>query len=119
MTSVQQTNLILSALGHHADPAVAYVDLVFGHLCTQNRGRVLDGADPSLCCVLALTLLDVFAVADTILADHHFGDSGAGAREGLIAEYSEDVLVADGVDTEEGRAGETGGAGWPVEDHWR
>ena len=64
-----------------------------------------------LWCVLALTMLDVFPVADTILADHHFGDRGAGASEGLNIEYSEDVLVEDGVDTEEGRAGETGGAG--------
>ena len=104
VTSVQQTNLIMSALGHHADPAVAYVDPVFGHLCTQHWGRVLDGADPTLCCVLALTMLDVFPVADTILADHHFGDRGAGAREGLTAECSEDVLLADGIDAEGVRA---------------
>ena len=107
-TSVQHTDLVVCALGHHADPAAAYVDPALGHLRTERGGRVLDGAGRPLRRVyasgwaatgargvLASTMLDAYAVADTILADHHVGEGGAGAREGPVSEYSEDALVAD------------------------
>ncbi len=112
VTSVQHTDLVVAALGHHADPAAAYVDPALGHLRTGRGGRVLDGAGRTLRGVyasgwaatgargvLASTMLDAYAVADAILADHHFSDGGV--SEAPVAEYSEDALVAnDAVDLE-------------------
>ena len=119
VTSVQHTDLVVTALGHHADHAAAYIDPSLGHLRTERGGQVLDGTGRTLRHVyasgwaatgargvLASTMLDAYAVADTILADHNFGDGGADAREGLSAEYSEDALVVDGVVDLESVAGE-------------
>ncbi|KAI9449457.1 FAD/NAD-P-binding domain-containing protein [Lactarius psammicola] len=104
VTSVQHTDLVVAALGHHADPAAAYVDPALGHLRTGRGGRVLDDTGHALRHVyasgwaatgargvLASTMLDAYAVADAILRDYHFGD----AREAPVPEYSEDTLVAD------------------------
>lgn len=111
VSSVQHTDLVVTALGHRADPVAAYVDPALGHLRTERGGRVLDGAGRALRHVyasgwaamgargvLASTMLDAYAIADAILADHHLGDArGAPAA----TEYSEDALVAnDAVDLE-------------------
>ena len=102
-TSVLHTDLVLPALGHHADPNMAYVDPALGHLRTARGRRVLDGAGRALRSVyasgwaatgargvLASTMLDAYAVADAILADYQFGE------QELELERSEDSLVADG-----------------------
>ncbi|KAH9032425.1 FAD/NAD-P-binding domain-containing protein [Lactarius pseudohatsudake] len=109
VTSVQHTDLVVTALGHHSDPAAAYVDPALGHLRTGRGGRVLDAAGRALRHVyasgwaatgargvLASTMLDAYAVADAILADCRFGDDGAAdTRDEPAAEYSEDALVAE------------------------
>ena len=102
-TSVLHTDLVVPALGYHADPNMAYVDPALGHLRTARGGRVLDGAGRALRRVyasgwaatgargvLASTMLDAYAVADAILADYQFGE------QELELERSEDLLVADG-----------------------
>ncbi|KAN0138353.1 ferredoxin/adrenodoxin reductase [Lactarius tabidus] len=104
-TSVLHTDLVIPALGHHADPAQAYVDPALGHMRTARGGRVLDGTGRALRRVyasgwaamgargvLASTMLDAYAVADSILSDYQTGAPGA-AEHGC----SEDVLVADDV----------------------
>ncbi|KAF8265056.1 hypothetical protein EI94DRAFT_1736916 [Lactarius quietus] len=90
--SVLHTDLVIPALGHHADPAMAYVDPTLGHLRTAPGGRVLDGAGRALRRVyasgwaatgargvLASTMLDAYAAGS--------GDVGH--------EPAEDVLVSD------------------------
>jgi len=104
-TSLLRTDLVVTALGHHADPLQAYYDPALGHLRTADHGRVLDAAGGALRRVyasgwaatgargvLAATMIDAYAVADVILADRHH--SGAGGT------YSDDVLVSDDVDPE-------------------
>ena len=104
-TSILHTDLVVPALGHHADPAMPYVDPALGHMRTARGGRVLDDAGRTLKRVyasgwaatgargvLASTMLDAYAVADTILMDYQSGDA-----EGAEHERSEDVLVADDV----------------------
>ena len=107
-TSVLHTDLVIPALGHHADPAHAYIDPALGHMRTASGGRVLDGDGRALRRVyasgwaamgargvLASTMLDAYAVADAILSDYQVVVGGG-------AECSEDVLVApdDVVDLE-------------------
>jgi adrenodoxin-NADP+ reductase len=105
-TSVLHTDLVVAALGHHADPAQAHVDPALGHMRTARGGRVLDGTGRALRRVyasgwaatgargvLASTMLDAYAVADSILSDYQASDVG-GASEN---ECSEDVLVADDI----------------------
>ena len=102
-TSVLHTDLVVPALGHHADPAMPYVDPALGHMRTARGGRVLDDAGRALRRVyasgwaatgargvLASTMLDAYAVADTILTDYQSGDADAAEHE-----RSEDLLVAD------------------------
>ncbi|KAH9032426.1 hypothetical protein EDB85DRAFT_2145547 [Lactarius pseudohatsudake] len=96
VTSVQHTDLVVTALGHHSDPAAAYVDPALGHLRTGRGGRVLDAAGRALRAVYASGWAATGALADAILADCHFGE----AREAPAAEYSEDALVDDAVDLE-------------------
>jgi adrenodoxin-NADP+ reductase len=110
-TSVLDTDLIVTALGHRADPSTAYYDAALGHLRTD-RGRVLDGAGRALRRVyasgwaatgargvLAATMMDAYAVAETILGDYHNDRCGAVAPlEGET--YSDDTLVDDDVDLE-------------------
>ena len=106
-TSVLHTDLVIPALGHHADPLQAYVDPSLGHLRTARGGRVLDGDGHALRRVyasgwaamgargvLASTMLDAYAVADAILSDYQVGDAGRVASE---HGRSDDVLVADDV----------------------
>lgn len=119
-SSLLRTDLVVTALGHHADPLLAYYDPSLGHLRTDRGRRVLDPttsralrrvyasgwAATGARGVLAATMIDAYAVADSILADH-FGD---GSRGGAGAEaeaapvqdgvYSDDVLVSDDVDLE-------------------
>ena len=56
--------------------------------------------------MFASTMLNAYAVTDTILVDHHFGDGSVGANEGLASEYLEDVLVVDDIGDREGVPGE-------------
>lgn len=115
VTSAQHTDLVVSALGHHADPAAAYVDPALGHLRTEHGGRVLDGVGRTPHCayasgwaatgargVLAATMIDAYAVADAILRDHFGYGPGGGAEVAPVQgkAYSDDVLVSDYVDLE-------------------
>ncbi|KAI0256248.1 FAD/NAD-P-binding domain-containing protein [Lactifluus subvellereus] len=108
------TDLVVTALGHHMDPSAVYYDPALGYLRTDH-GRVLDGAGQALRGVyasgwaatgargvLAATLIDAYAVADTILADYHDDDDGRGAVSAPLEgeAYSNDVLVAEDVDLE-------------------
>ena len=109
-----RTDLVVTALGHHSDPLLAYYDPTQGHLRTD-RGRVLDTTSRSLRRVyasgwaatgargvLAATMIDAYAVADAILSDH-FGDGPGGGAEVVPVQgeaYSDDVLVSEDVDLE-------------------
>ena len=135
-SSVLSTDLVVTALGHHSDPLLAYYDPTLGHLRTD-RGRLLDPTSRDLCRVyasdwavtgghgvLAATMIDAYAVADAILADH-FGDgpcSGAKAVPIRGEAYLDDMLVSDNVDlgsvpkAVEQHKGETCRAVWSVEE---
>jgi adrenodoxin-NADP+ reductase len=109
-----RTDLVVTALGHHSDPLLAYYDPALGHLRTD-RGRVLDTMSRVLRRVyasgwaamgargvLAATMIDAYAVADAILGDH-FGDRPGGEAGVLPVQgeaYSDDVLVSEDVDLE-------------------
>ncbi|KAF8494731.1 FAD/NAD-P-binding domain-containing protein [Russula emetica] len=92
-SSLLRTDLVVTALGHHSDPLLAYYDSSLGHLRTDRGRRVLDATSRALRRVyasgwvatgargvLAATMIDAYAVADTILADH-FGDGSGGGAE--------------------------------------
>ena len=114
-SSLLRTDLVITALGHHSDPLLAYYDPSLGHLCTDHRRRVLDATNRALRHVyasgwaatgargvLASTMIDAYAVAGTILADH-FGDGSGGGAEAVPVQddaYSDGILVSDDVDLE-------------------
>ena len=115
LTSTHVTDLVITALGHHPDPLLAYYDPSLGHLRTDNRRRVLDATSRALRHVyesgwaatgargvLASTMIDAYAVAGTILADHFGNGSGGGAEAVPVQDdvYSDDILVSDDVDLE-------------------
>ncbi|KAH9055515.1 FAD/NAD-P-binding domain-containing protein [Lactarius vividus] len=106
----EHTDLVVIALGHHADPAAAYVDPGLGHLRTWRGRRVLDAEGRTLRRVyasgwattgarrvLVSTVLDAHGVAESILADH---DYDANAREVPAAENSDALVADDTVDLE-------------------
>ncbi|TBU36628.1 ferredoxin/adrenodoxin reductase [Dichomitus squalens] len=90
-TSTLATDLVVTSLGHRAEPSLPWYDPALARLRTL-RGRVL-GADGRVVRnvyasgwaamgargVLASTMLDAYAVADTILRDHfpQFGPASA------------------------------------------
>jgi len=111
--SLLRTDLVVTALGHHADPLQAYYDPSQGHLSTAG-GRVADATGRALGRVyasgwaatgargvLAATMIDAYAVADTILGDHHSSSNASSAgNEVMPIPQSEDVLVSEDVDLE-------------------
>jgi adrenodoxin-NADP+ reductase len=110
VTSLQRTDLVVTALGHHADPLQAYYDSALGHLRTD-RGRVLDASGRALRRVyasgwaatgargvLAATMIDAYAVADAILADYTGGSDASAVPVPQDGACSDDVLVSDDVD---------------------
>ncbi|KAI0267018.1 FAD/NAD-P-binding domain-containing protein [Gloeopeniophorella convolvens] len=111
-TSLTRTDLVVTALGHHGDPASAHHDPALGHVRTD-RGRVLDAAGRALPRVyasgwaamgargvLASTMIDAYAVVDAILADG-FGGAGAVPAERGFADGAE-ALVAEPRDVDLG-----------------
>ncbi|KAH9917732.1 uncharacterized protein B0H18DRAFT_958250 [Fomitopsis serialis] len=114
-TSTLPTSLVVTSLGHRAEPSAPWYDPALGHLRTLG-GRVLDAAGRTVRNVyasgwaavgargvLAGTMMDAYAVADTILRDAFPGedvktvpvgdvDVGAGARTGGTEADGEDVL---------------------------
>jgi adrenodoxin-NADP+ reductase len=114
-SSLLRTDLVVTALGHHSDPLLGYYDPSLGHLRTDRGRRVLDATSRALRRVyasgwaatgargvLAATMIDAYAVAGTILADH-FGDRSGGGAEAVSVQdeaYSDDILVSDDVDLE-------------------
>jgi adrenodoxin-NADP+ reductase len=114
-SSLLRTDLVVTALGHHSDPLLAYYDPSLGHLRTDRGRRVLDATSRALRRVyasgwaatgargvLAATMIDAYAVADTILADHFGNGSGGGAEAVPVQDeaYSDDILVSDDADLE-------------------
>ncbi|KAI0641707.1 FAD/NAD-P-binding domain-containing protein [Trametes meyenii] len=80
------TDLVVTSLGHRAEPGAPWADAALGHTRTA-RGRVLDAdgrvvrnvyasgwAAMGARGVLASTMLDAYAVADAILQDHFPGE---------------------------------------------
>ncbi|KAI0739679.1 hypothetical protein C8Q80DRAFT_196864 [Daedaleopsis nitida] len=81
-TSTLSTDLVVTSLGHRAEPSAPWYDPALGHIRTV-RGRVV-GADGRVVRnvyasgwaamgargVLVSTMMDAYAVADTILRDH-------------------------------------------------
>ena len=113
-TSSLETSLVVTSLGHRAEPSAAWYDPALGHLRTLG-GRVLDTAGRTVRNVyasgwaatgargvLASTMMDAYAVADTILRDAFpgedvktvpVGDVDIGAKTAEAdKEYAEDVL---------------------------
>ena len=85
-TSSLETSLVVTSLGHRAEPSAAWYDPALGHLRTLG-GRVLDAAGPTARNVyasgwaatgargvLVSTMMDAYAVADTILRDAFPGE---------------------------------------------
>ena len=114
-SSLLTTDLVVTALGHHSDPLLPYYDPTLGHLHTDRGRRVLDAASRALRRVyasgwaatgargvLAATMIDAYAVADSILTDHFGGGPGGGAEVVPVQgeAYSDDMLVSDDVDLE-------------------
>ncbi|KAH9055464.1 FAD/NAD-P-binding domain-containing protein [Lactarius vividus] len=102
----EHTDLVVIALGHHADPAAAYVDPGLGHLRTWRGRRVLDAEGRTLRRVYASgwaatgargVLVSTVLDAESILADH---DYDADAREAPGAENSDALIADDTVDLE-------------------
>jgi adrenodoxin-NADP+ reductase len=111
-TSALRTDLVVTSLGQHADPSAVYYDPAVGHLRTD-RGRVLDDTGRALRRVyasgwaatgargvLAATMMDAYAVADTILTDYHDDGRGGVDVPPVNEVYSDDALIADSVDLE-------------------
>ncbi|PCH34565.1 ferrodoxin-NADP(+) reductase [Wolfiporia cocos MD-104 SS10] len=117
-TSTLETSLVVTSLGHHADPATAWYEPALGHVRTVG-GRVIDAAGRTMRNVyasgwaamgargvLASTMMDAYAVADVILRDAfpeedvrtvNVGDVdvGAGAQTKGELGFAEDVLAKD------------------------
>lgn len=85
-TSSLETSLVVTSLGHRAEPSAAWYDPALGHLRTLG-GRVLDAAGRTVRNVyasgwaatgargvLVSTMMDAYAVADTILRDAFPGE---------------------------------------------
>lgn len=110
--STLRTSLVVTSLGHHAEPSPWYDDAL-GHVRTVG-GRVVDAHGHTLRNVyasgwaatgaqgvLVSTMMDAYAVADTILADAFPGEFrkeedtlGSVAPGGEVAKISEPVLPA-------------------------
>jgi adrenodoxin-NADP+ reductase len=82
-TSVLPTSLVVTSLGFHSDPMMSFYDPGLGHLRTLS-GRVISSSGTALRNVyasgwaatgakgvLASTMMDAYAVADTIVSDLH------------------------------------------------
>ncbi len=89
-SSTLSTDLVITSLGHRAEPSAPWYDPALGHLRTVGPGRVIDSdgrvvrnvyasgwAAMGARGVLASTMMDAYAVADTILRDH-FPAAGPG-----------------------------------------
>ncbi|KAG6829378.1 hypothetical protein H0H87_011589 [Tephrocybe sp. NHM501043] len=84
-TSVVDTSLVVASLGFHAEPQAPFYDPVLTHIRTLSGGRVVDPGDRGGTSlknvyasgwaatgakgVLAATMMDAYAVVDTILSD--------------------------------------------------
>ena len=87
---VRPSDLVIPAVGHHANPpAQAYVDPAVGHLRTARGGHVLDGNERAFRRVYASgwavtgargvissTMINAHAIADPMLSVFPVGDVG-------------------------------------------
>jgi adrenodoxin-NADP+ reductase len=110
-TSSLSTSMVITSLGFHADPASSFYDPAIGHLRTFS-GRVVTSAGKALKNVyasgwaatgakgvLAATMINAYAIADTILSDwmpnaQRFGTTPVSSPEQGI-EVAESVLHSD------------------------
>ncbi|TDL13422.1 FAD/NAD-P-binding domain-containing protein [Rickenella mellea] len=89
-TSSLSTDLVITSLGYHASPTDAWYDPALGHI-RNVQGRVVDAAGEVMRNVyasgwaasgargvLASTMMNAYAVADTILMDRFPGEGGRG-----------------------------------------
>ncbi|KAM5530444.1 hypothetical protein V8D89_015884 [Ganoderma adspersum] len=87
-TSALSTDLVVTSLGHRAEPSAPWYDPALGHVRTE-RGRVLTAngrvvrnayasgwAAMGARGVLVSTMMDAYSVADTILQDHFHTSGG-------------------------------------------
>lgn len=94
-TSILDTDLVITSLGHRAEPFQAWYEPALGHL-RNIRGRIIDTSGHALKNVyasgwaatgakgvLASTLLDANAVSDTIVSDY-LTDNGRGDDVGRL-----------------------------------
>jgi adrenodoxin-NADP+ reductase len=89
VTSLQRTDLVVTALGHHTDPLQAYYDPALGHLRrVYASGWAATGARG----VLAATMIDAYAVADAILADYTGSSDASAVPVPQDGACSDDVL---------------------------
>ncbi|OJT15441.1 NADPH:adrenodoxin oxidoreductase, mitochondrial, partial [Trametes pubescens] len=113
-TSTLETDLVITSLGHHAEPSAPWYDPSLNHLRTLS-GRVVDAggrivrnvyasgwAATGARGVLVSTMMDAYAVADTILRDHFpeedvhttpISESDAGAGGGQDTPAAEAIEV--------------------------
>lgn len=108
--SAIDTDLVITALGHHADPSQIFYDPTLGHIRTAS-GRVIDEAGHArrnvyasgwaamgAHGVLASTMMDAYAVADTILSDHFSGTTQTMSSTPIQSdslEYGDDLMAKD------------------------
>ena len=109
-SSTLDTDLVITSLGHRSEPSAPWYDPALGHLSTI-RGRVV-GADGRVVRnvyasgwaamgargVLASTMMDAYAVADTILRDHFPGEDVQTTAAGAPEPAADEAAAADAVE---------------------
>ncbi|KAL4244702.1 NADPH:adrenodoxin oxidoreductase, mitochondrial [Abortiporus biennis] len=110
-TSTLDTSFVVTSLGHHADPSTPWFEPALGHVRTVG-GRVVNEhgqtvknvyssgwASMGARGVLASTMMDAYAVADTILADSFPGEfrKEEDDADTKVAESEQRDNVAQGV----------------------
>ncbi|KAF9241539.1 hypothetical protein BU15DRAFT_87131 [Melanogaster broomeanus] len=97
-TSTHSTSLVVTSLGFRADPATSFFDPSSNHLRAHGAANVYAsgwGANGAKG-VLATTMMDAYAVADTILSDITSGHPGSGSVETTpVGEHGSVELLDD------------------------
>ena len=112
-TSSLSTSMVITSLGFHADPSFSFYDPALGHFRILS-GRVITSAGKALKNiyasgwaatgakgVLAATMMNAYALADTILSDwmpndQRFGSTLASSEQGVVnSEVAEILLTPD------------------------
>ncbi|RDX50701.1 FAD/NAD-P-binding domain-containing protein [Lentinus brumalis] len=109
-SSTLETDLVITSLGHRSEPSVPWYDPALGHLRTVS-GRVIspDGrvvrnvyasgwAAMGARGVLASTMMDAYAVTDTILRDHFPGEDVQTTAGGAPVSAADEAAAMDAVE---------------------